>query len=393
MKKKEKTIEVKSEEKIEENLELKESCAPEKPPKRGGLRKWLKIALFSLFIVAVAVAGFTAYSRYFIKADLPEINVIGNIEDNLKVKETEKPKLVVSKLDGTQVTEAQNDLHPLAVMVENHPDARPQSGLDQASIIYEAIAEGGITRFMAIFGPGSAQKVGPVRSARTYYLDWALEYDAYYSHVGGNLDALQLIPKIGIKDLDQFRYGTQAYWREPAAGKATEHTMYTDTHKLRQIGNDKWGEVSNYTPIEYKEELSLENRPESQKITIDFSSASYKVDWQYDKEKNIYLRSLAGAPHKDAVSGNQLTAKNVIVQEVLRSPVVTEINENGWAMKTVGSGKAQIFINGKKIDATWKKDSREKRTEFFDPESNKIKFNPGITWFEIVPPGTAVNIM
>lgn len=346
--------------------------------------------LIILIIIVLVAAGYAVYVRYFKKGQNQGNNQQNNLP-TINYSKTPEIKKIASKLDGILYPEDVANRHPLAIMVENHPDARPQSGLNKAKVVYEAVTEGGITRFMAIFGPEGAEKVGPVRSARTYYLDWALEYDAFYAHVGGNLDALKLIPTIGLKDLDQFRYGTQAYWREPQAGKATEHTMYTDTSKLWEIAkNNNWDMSANFTALEFKDEAPKEQRPELASATIDFSSPNFKVKWVYDRENNNYKRELAGIAHNDAQSGEQLTAKNIIIQEVQRWYAPTEINEEGWAMKTVGSGKAKILIDGKVYDATWKKDSRNSRTKYYDNNDVELKLNPGNTWVSIVQSETSV---
>lgn len=367
-----------------------------KPTKWLRFKDWLKtpkgkvyFALMLLSVLVLVSAGYVGYVRYFQKEKLPWENK--NILPAIHITETPEIKKTASSLDGLKYPEDTANRHPLGVMVENHPDARPQSGLDKAKIIYEAISEGGITRFLAIFGPESAPKTGPVRSARTFYLDWCLEYDCFYGHVGGNLDALQLIPTVGVKDLDQFRYGTQAYWREPQIGKATEHTMYTDTDKLWKIAQDNgWDMKANFDSYEFKEDAVKEQRPELASVTIDFSTESYKVKWIYDRESNSYKRELAGMPHKDAISGEQLSAKNVIVQEVQRWYAPTEINETGWAMKTVGSGKAKVFMDGKMYEGTWKKTDRDGRTRFYGTDDKELKFNPGNTWVEIVHSDTTV---
>lgn len=352
-------------------------------------KKTIVIVLIALVILGIG--GWAVYQRYFRhdKANSENKGLLPSVNFNKEEKEKEE----ICKLDGALHPISTSNRNPLAIMIENHPDARPQSGLDKASIIYEAIAEGGITRFMAIFGPQGTDKVGPVRSARTYYLDWALEYDAFYAHVGGNIDALDLIPSIGIKDLDQFKYGTQAYWRENTKGKATEHTMYTDTAKLWQIAQDNgWNMKADFSMLEFKEEATKDLRPESQEINIKFSTAGYDVTWNYDKSKNIYKRSITGSSHKDAVSQEQLTSKNIIIQEVKRAPTVTRINESGWDMVTTGEGKAKIFFDGKMIEGTWKKKNQDARTVFYDPDGNQIKFDPGVFWYEIVPQGTAVTV-
>ena len=333
------------------------------------------IVLIAFLALALGFGGFIAYKYYFAKDRVPSAK---KKADNL----------VVSPLDGTKVATDKANRHPLAIMVENHPQARPQVGLDKASIIYEAITEGGITRFMAVYGPNDAPKVGPVRSARTYYIDWASEFNAFYAHVGGNLDALDKIKQDGILDLDQFSLGDTAYWREPEAGKAVEHTMFTSTDKLYDVAfNQKhWPANGDYTALKFKEPLEKTLRGLGQKIQINFSSAEYNVSWTYDLETNTYLRSMAGAPHKDRDTGKQLSATNVIIQQMERWEAPTTINESGWAMQTTGSNKVKVFSQGKEIDGTWKKTDRTSRTIFYDDQGNEITFAPGQFWIEIVPP-------
>jgi hypothetical protein len=352
-----------------------------------------KLLIFIVIFVVVLVTGFTVYNRYFAK-EKPS-STANNSGTLPSINESTAPseKKVISIFDGQSYPENVANRHALAIMVENQVDSRPQSGLDKAKIVYEAITEGGITRFMAIYGPESTSKVGPVRSARTYYLDWDLEYDGFYAHVGGNLDALQLIPELKIKDLDQFRYGEQAYSRIPRGNRATEHTMYTDTDKLWKIAEDNgWDMKANFDSYEFKDDALLDQRPNSQSIGINFSTASYKVTWDYDKTNNVYLRSMAGSPHKDEVTGEQLKAKIVIIQEVQRWETTTSINEAGWAMKTVGEGNAKIVMDGKVIEGKWKKENRTSRTVFTDADGNKIKYDPGTMWVEIIPPSTPVTI-
>lgn len=353
--------------------------------------KGKKTLLVSIIIaIIIAIGAVAVYNRYFKKS----ISEPKPATQNIAINKEKIPKKTVSKLDGIEYNLDVANRHPIAIMVENHPEARPQVGLDKASLIYEVITEGGITRFMAVYGPQDASKVGPVRSARTYFLDWDLEYDGFYAHVGGNIDALDLIPQLGIKDLDQFTYGSGAYWREPESGKATEHTMYTDSEKLRDIAKGNgWNVVAgDFTALKFKSDLKLDMRTATQNIDINFSTPSFQVNWIYDRATNSYQREMAGISHNDRITGNQLTAKNIIVQKVNRTASITRINESGWDMDTVGTGEAMIFMDGKKIDATWKKLSRNERTKFYDPTGTEIEFNPGVTWYEIVPPDIAVII-
>lgn len=295
----------------------------------------------------------------------------------------EQPK-VISPLDGIAYPSDVANRHPLAVMIENHPDARPQSGLINASIVYEAITEGGITRFMAVFGPTDAPEVGPIRSARLFYMDWVKEYDAYYAHDGGNEDALANIGKYQIKDLQN----TTAYFTRDSKGRnvASEHTLFSTTAKLYSYaGSKKYASTSNYETLKFKADGPAD--PAGKGTTIDFSSASYKVAWAYDPTTNTYARTMAGTGHTDRTNKEQIKTNNIVIQTVERTFQPTgSYGSQNYVFKNIGSGKAYVLQDGKVISATWKKTALTSRTKFFNDQGVEIQFNPGKTWYEIIPP-------
>ncbi len=362
---------------------------------------WLKtpkgkviFILLIIFLGIICTAGYYAYARY-IKKEITNTNNNSNQNlPNVDYKKEPEVKKAISLLDGQLYPEDIANRHPLAIMIENHPDARPQSGLDKAKIVYEAITEGGITRFMALFGPESPEKAGPVRSARSYFIDWCLEYDCFYAHVGGSSDALAKIDNLGVKDLSQFSIGTAAFWREPNDNIAIEHTMYTDANKLYSIAQDNgWDMKGIFDSWKFKNDTPLDQRGQASIATIDFSSADFLVKWTYDRESNSYKREMGGIAHNDAITGKQLAAKNVIIQEVERwYQPDSESGKEGWQMQTTGEGKAKILTGGKVYEATWKKSNQNSRTKYYASDGTEIELNPGNTWVEIVPPDRNVTI-
>jgi hypothetical protein len=297
------------------------------------------------------------------------------------------PTPIARHLDGALVTPGEENVRPLGVMIENHPDARPQSGLSSANWVYEAIAEGGITRFFAMFAnPDLGDiRVGPVRSVRTYFLDYAREYNSFLSHVGGNIDALDSIQeKGGITNLDQFSIGSPTYARDFSRNVATEHTMYSTTAKLwTYITNQKYDKVGAYAVLPFTDDAAISVRPASETVAINFSSASFAVSWVYDSTTNSYARSMAGAPHKDANNGTQITAKNIVIQTVAKQTTITRINEQGFIYTLTGSGKVVVVQNGIATEGTWKRQGNE-RTHYFDAAGKEIPLVRGTTWVEVV---------
>jgi len=350
-----------------------------------------KKRLIFIIVSGVLLIVLVAVGLYFLTTDRLDIFSNKDTEEEVTEVTYEAP------LDGVKTDIKSANRYPLAIMIENHTDARPQSGLIDASIVYEALAEGGITRFMGIYGTNVSERVGPVRSARPYYVDWVEGYNAYYAHVGGNITSLDQIRTDGVLDLNQF-YWSAAYWRDKNLGVATEHNMHTSTIKLREEATkEKYTTSKNFNVYRFKDDPEADSTeagllPESQKITVNFSTANFKVEFDYDKATNSYLRSIAGKPHLDRVSGNQLGAKNIAIMSLNNVPITTSINEYGLKMNTVGSGKAQIFLDGKEIKGTWKKTSKKTREIFYDAQGEEITFNRGALWICVVPSKSPVTV-
>lgn len=355
-----------------------------KPAKRKKGRNNKIIIIISVVIILIAVI--LAMWR-FLFATKSSTNSTGNkFSFNSKTAEPKKPKLVASELNGEMVEESLANRHPLGVIVENTPDARPQSGLEEASIVYEAETEGNITRFLAIFGPHGNEKteVGPVRSARSFFIDWVEEYDGYFAHAGQAKDAGEKIKAESVQDLP---HTTGYFERIEYKNVASEHTLYSNIAKLYDFASSKgYSKTANFNKLLFKDDAAETDRGTQTTINVNYPG-SYQVTWTYDKTKNIYNRSLAGAPHTMRHSNTQLSAKNIIVQEVSRSPIALEGAKPTFRFQTIGVGKGVIFQDGKKVEVTWKKDGKGVRTKFSDKNGNEFKFNRGVMWFEIIPPG------
>ena len=295
-------------------------------------------------------------------------------------------EVIVDPVDGEPVAEELAGRRPLAVVIDNFPDARPQWGLSLASRVYEAITEGGITRYLAVFGPHDADRVGPVRSARTQFLDYVLELGAALAHVGGNADALDLIGTLDIRDLDQFRYA-DPYRRIPAPKLAFEHTMYTSTLALRGlIDQQSWSRRVTIDRPVWKDDAPSDLRPVSQKVTIDFSFPQYRVAWLYRPAANDYARFVAALPDVDAASGTVLSAKAIAIAVVPRIQGRTRIREETWTFSDIGEGPAWVLQDGTVIAGQWQKSSRTDRLRFLDDAGQEVAFDRGRQWIEIIPP-------
>lgn len=282
----------------------------------------------------------------------------------------------------------ENRLPPVGVMIENELEARQyQKGLSEAEIVYEAPTEGKITRFLAIFAPGStAPKMGPIRSARTYFLDWMSEYKGVYAHVGGNPDVLRrLMRESEVFNADQFVFNN--FFRRENLGKtAFEHTMFTTAEKMQALIDDqKWVWQAPPHVLGHKTPSSLPNDliPPATKINIDFGHRTYVIDYEYDPAKQLYRRSQAMRPHIDSGNSKQIEASVVVVQRIKAWP--NGDAEGSISMQTIGDGDAIIFIEGKAVPAKWNKKSLAEPTRFFYLNGKEVVFSSGPVWFEIVP--------
>ncbi len=332
-------------------------------------------------------------------------------------------------INGGMFTEVEKDIwedrRPITAIIENHEESRPPSGITRADVVYEAVAEGGITRFLAIYYCGAAAsdvKIAPVRSARVYYIDWAQEYGdlPIFMHVGGANDyagygdtvrqarALEKLESLGWRkaggnDFDTtYDSGFPVFWRNYERLErpvATEHTMmasldsaYEEAEKRGFTNVDPegvdWDE--NFVSWLFAEDDPVDS-PDASEISFEFwnERPEYEVTWKYNKESNSYLRENGGVVHKDLDTDQQISAKNVVIMFAReRGPVDRNLH---ILYTTVGEGSALIFANGTIIEGTWEKDSEDARTKFYDDEGSEIEFVKGTIWIEVVPFGNEVD--
>jgi hypothetical protein len=274
-----------------------------------------------------------------------------------------------------------------AVMIENSADAWPLSGLEDAFLVIEAPVEGNIPRFITFFSgeqTADAQvtpvaKIGPVRSARPYYLDWSAEFDSIYAHVGGSPEALDLISQRDMFDLNEFFQG-EYFWRDVPRRQAP-HNVYTSTDRLAEAALELETPTSAYGTWLFKDDSPI-GAESARSLVIDWGEGSlYDVAWKYDPASNDYTRLQDGIVFKTQAGAN-IVANNVAV---LASDVTVVDGVGRRHIRTLGTGDALVVQDGTLILGTWKKDSIEDRIRFYDASGKEIRMNAGKTWIEIVP--------
>ena len=353
-----------------------------------------------LFVIAGVFAAFSYLNTPSTKEKLsPLADRMKNISgDPLAAKTVQNP------LTGEMFSESESaewkDTRPLGVMINNHTDARPQSGLIFADIVYEIVAEGGITRFLAFYLTETPEKIGPIRSTREYYLVLVKELgDAMLMHEGFSPQALLAIESWPVRSLQRGGASEHFNWRDNPRGVASEHTLYSNGKELKKYGIEKlgWEGKRDVTVWKFHEEIKPTPTPDvcfvgdCKPITIDFwNSGDYSAIWKYNPENNSYMRftgyDVDGNPiaHRDQETEKQIEVKNIIVQFAIESSIVGD-DKNRLEYELIGSGEGLVFMDGGVTNVTWTKDSRDGRTIFYDENGEEFEFNPGKFWISFVP--------
>lgn len=291
-----------------------------------------------------------------------------------KPKPKEAPKFY-SPLTGVEVLDdAATKRQVTAIMIENSPDARPQSGLKDAGVIYEAVAEGGITRFLALYQETRPGLIGPVRSVRPYYVEWAAAYDPAVAHIGGSARALEMIRSgnYGV-DLDQF-FNSGAYWR--ATDRYAPHNVYSSFDRLDALTASKGKTTSGFI-AQARQNEAKSATPTATHIDMNISTGAYAVSYNYDATTNSYVRAQGGENHVDR-EGGQIQPKVAIAIKV---PMTLGFEDgNREQITTSGTGEAYIFQNGTVTPATWSKTDPKAPLVFTGVDGKPVVLNRGQTW-------------
>jgi hypothetical protein len=304
------------------------------------------------------------------------------------------PVLVRAPLTGLMVTERVASQHPIALMIDDASGARPQSGFNSAAVVWQAPAEGGVPRYMMIFQDQVPTDVGPVRSARSYFIEWAAEWKAVYGHVGGSPQAMATLRAKGngqlVYNADQFRWGG-TYYRRVSARRAP-HNVYSDAKSLRIMATKVGAKNELLKPFwRFGKDAPLAERPSGGIIRVVYPQNS--IEYRYDRTTNTYLRGVSGQSKQlDAATGKRVAPKNVVVMMVSFRPLNDGSNKHRLVAKNVGSGKAWIATNGRTIVGTWKKASISGPTRFYDKDGKPVTLTAGQTFIQVMPLGSKVTI-
>lgn len=338
----------------------------------------IAVSGIALSILVLGVGGLALFGP-----EAPAPNPEPVVVSNYIAPVPEAPKYY-SALTGMEVSEELSKKPVTGIMIENSVDARPQAGLVDAGVVFEAIAEGGITRFLALFQEAQPDYIGPIRSARPYYVRWASGFDAAYIHSGGSGEALQLIRTLGVKDLDHGALGEKIASR--VSNRYAPHNVYSSMAKIEQIRNEKGYTTSTFDSFA---RLTEENKKElvsqpALSISFDISSPLYDTSYTFDSESKLYKRVMAGEPHTDERSGKQISPRVVVALYMAYS-----IHPDGVhsVYNNIGSGKAMIFQNGVAVEGVWEKSSDTASLHIKTTSGEDMPLEAGQKWFTAIPEG------
>ena len=344
--------------------------------------KTTKILITVLVILIIAFGGIMAYKITKDKKNNQTEETSANKEDNVLTAGVEEKKVKI--FNG-------ND-RPIAVMIDNHNQAWPQAGLNKAYLVYEAIVEGGETRLMALFKGVTVDKIGPVRSSRHYFLDYAMENDAIYAHFGWSPQAQSDITKYSIDNINGITESESTFWR--VKDKSAPHNAVTSTEALLKAAKAKGYKttsdkksVLNYTT----DEVNLEDGQGATSVTIPHSTLQ-TVKYEYDEQNQVYKRYARKKAQTDWDTGNSITTKNIIITFCDNYTLPDSEDKGRQGLKNTGTFDGYYITNGKAIKIKCIKEARNTQTKYQDLQGNEIKVNDGNTWINICPKNAKVVI-
>ena len=337
--------------------------------KKSGTR-----VLITFLIILIIVSG--AYLAWKIVNDKKEAGVESfneEAQEQGQVVEENKVKIYSGKD------------RPIAVMIDNHNLAWPQAGLNDAYMVYEIVVEGGETRLMALFKGKDIEKIGPVRSSRHYFLDYAMENDAIYTHFGQSPQAASDIKKYNINDINGIAEDGTTFWR--VKDKAAPHNAVTSTKKLLESAQSKKYKTTSTKESVLKyttDEVNLENGQGAVSVTIPHSNLQ-TVKYVYNEESKVYERYARKKEQKDWTTGKTVTTKNIIITFCDNYTLTDSENKGRQGLKNIGTFDGYYITNGKAIKIKCIKNSREEKTIYQDLDGNIINVNDGNTFVNICP--------
>lgn len=337
--------------------------------------------LVTILVILIIAAGILLGLKYY--QDKQKADEAISLGTDV-IKEEKEPVKEINIFKGNE--------RPIAVMIDNHKGALPQAGLNDAYMVYEIIVEGGESRLMALFKGANLEKIGPVRSSRHYFLDYALENDAIYVHYGWSPQAQSDISKLSVNNINGITESEKSFWR--VKDKSAPHNVATSTKDILKIAEKKGYRTAstNQSVLHYvADPVTMENGKVASTVVIPYSDSNI-AKYTYDTETKRYVRYDKGIKEKDWVTGELVTTKNIIITFAKNSVLNDGENKDRQTLTNVTKAKGYYITNGKAIEITCEKDSRKAKTIYKDLQGNEINVNDGNTFVQICPIDAKVEI-
>ncbi|MBW3568664.1 DUF3048 domain-containing protein [Candidatus Parcubacteria bacterium] len=332
-------------------------------------------SVIGVFIIIFGSGGLYALNKYLSR---PAADPVAAGFQKRPPKTTEP-----SKLTGVEVPIGTNKRPIVSIQMENSPDARPQAGLIDAGVVYEAIAEGGITRFNANYLEGRPGYIGPIRSVRPYYAALAAPFDPIFVHAGGSGAGLDKIRHLKLMDFD---HSPNAGAFQRVRDRYAPHNLYSSMKAITDRSKQRGYKTSNTKSFVRKKKETPAKNIKAKSIDINISSPLYNVHYDYNKKSNSYNRVMGGKPHNDHKSGKRISPKVVIALSMKYS------KQGIYSVyKYTGSGEMFVFQDGTVTKGTWKKKSDKEQFVFIGPDKKPLELTPGQTWITLVDRPGAVK--
>lgn len=346
------------------------------------MKNWKKVLILVLLILLIV--GFAILVAYLYKQKIDK----GVLSNNALNVTNSAP--IVAEAKSVQIYKGTD--RPIAVMIDNHKDATPQAGLNDAYMVYEIIVEGGESRLMALFKGTNLTKIGPIRSSRHYFLDYALENDAIYVHFGWSPEAESDIKTLGVNNINGLVESSPNFWR--VTDKSAPHNAVTSTEKILDMAEAKnYRTTSQATSVlnYVTDEVNLVDGQNADIISIPYSDSNM-VKWTYDASSKRYIRYSKGAKQVDWDTKEDITSKNIIIEFIQNSTLNDGENKGRQTMTTTGIKDGYYITNGKAIKIKCQKDNRSTKTTYKDSNGKEINVNDGNTFIQICPIDANVKI-
>ena len=341
-----------------------------------------------LALIIIIVLIFSSLATYFILDILDKKDEVS--EDVNDVEDTDKPiqdgdTKWRSPISGEKTTKKISEKRPVAIMFDNHPNSRWQSGLSQAEIIYEFPVENPYTRYVGVFLLNEPKSIGPIRSTRPYFVQTIASYDPIYVRCGGSEAGKNEVKSQNISDIDCLSH-SEVFSR--ISSKKAPHNLYTTMEKIRkQQKKLGYSEEANYKGYKFNETDKGIKGSSGEIVDIKYNSVN-NTRYEYNKSEKNYKRYKDGKAHIDEIDKRDVVAKNIIIQQTESRAIDDEGRKE---IDVIGKGKGIYITNGSMKNISWEKSSPKDRTIYSDDEG-EISLNSGVTWIQIVPPQTKIDI-